>query len=338
MTVQDAIRQLVQRQELSEPQAFDVATEIMRGEVTPAQIGALLVALRVKGETVEELTGFVRATRSAATPLPIDGDDLVDTCGTGGDGQGTFNVSTVCAFVAAGAGCKVAKHGNRSISSRCGSADVLAELGVEIEVPPEKFVRCINEIGVGFLFAPYYHKSMKHAAGPRREIGVRSIFNLIGPLVHPAGAKRQMLGVFDGNRTEVLARVLGRLGSIHCLVVHGEDGLDEITLSGPTRVSELRDGEVQNYTVSPEQFGFERAELDSLRGGDAVINARIAERVLSGEKGPARDIVLLNAGGAIYVGGRSASLEEGIKLAAESIDQGKAAAKLAALRGFSRET
>ncbi len=335
--MQTAIRKVVDGQSLSEQEAFSVASAIMAGQATPAQIAALLVALRVKGETADEITGFARAMREGATPLPLPSEGLVDTCGTGGDGSGTFNISTVSAFVAAGAGCNVAKHGNRSVSSRCGSADVLRALGVDIELPPETTARCIEQTGVGFLFAPLYHQSMKHAAGPRKEIGTRSIFNILGPLANPAGAKRQLLGVFKRELTDVLARVLRTLGSVHCLVVHGEDGLDEITLMGSTYVSELRDGQVRSYTLSPEQLGLERAKPQQVAGGDRETNAQIALDVLGGKRGPTRDIVLLNAGAVIHVSGRAGSLPEGVEQAAESVDSGRALRALEALRDFASE-
>lgn len=331
MTVSEAIRIVVDGRNLDEDQATAVAREIMSGKATPAQIGALLVGLRIKGETIEEITGFVRAMRRGATPVPTRSDNLVDTCGTGGDQSGTFNISTVSALVAAGAGCKVAKHGNRSISSSCGSADVFQSLGVNVEMSPEDSARCIDEIGVGFLFAPQYHPGARHAAGPRREIGVRTIFNMLGPLLNPAGARRQLMGVYARGLTEQIAQVLHRLGSIHCLVVHGEDGLDEITLADKTYVAELKDGALRAHTLSPEEFGLKRAEPAALRGGDAGTNADITRRVLGGEPGPTRDVVLLNAGAVIYVGAMAASIAEGVQRAAESIDTGRARAALDAL-------
>ncbi|MEE9296388.1 MAG: anthranilate phosphoribosyltransferase, partial [Phycisphaerae bacterium] len=248
MKIQTAIREIVEGRDLAEEDVFQVAVSIMDGEAEPCQIAALLVAMRMKGETVEEITGFVRAMRAKVIPVPVAVEGLIDTCGTGGDGAGTFNISTVSAFVAAGAGCKVAKHGNRSVSSRCGSAEVLEALGVEIEETPERTARLIEEIGMGFLFAPMYHKATRHAVVPRRAIGVRSIFNIVGPLTHPAGARRQVIGVFDAALTEPLAHVLQRVGSEHCMVLHGQDGLDEITLDGPTRVTELKDGTIRTWT------------------------------------------------------------------------------------------
>ena len=331
MTMVEGIRSIIDGRDLSEDEAAAVASEIMSGKATPAQIAALLVALRAKGESVAEIAGFVRAMRAGAAPAPARSDNLVDTCGTGGDDSGTFNISTVSALVAAGAGCKVAKHGNRSISSNCGSADVLKELGVNIELPPASSAECIDELGVGFLFAPQYHPGARYAAGPRREIGVRTIFNMIGPLLNPAGARRQLLGVYDGGLTEPIAQVLRRLGSVHCLVVHGEDGLDEITLTGKTYVTELKNDTVHSFTISPEQFGLARAQRAALTGGDAVVNARLTREILNGKSGPPRDIVLLNAGAAIYVGRVADSIVHGIKLAEESIDSGRARATLDAL-------
>jgi anthranilate phosphoribosyltransferase len=337
MEMKDAIGKVVLAQDLSEDEAFQTAQTIMRGGATDAQIAAVLTALRIKGETQEEITGFAKAMRAEATPVPCREAALVDTCGTGGDRSGTFNISTVSALVAAGAGCSVAKHGNRSISSQCGSADLFASLGVKIDVPPETAGRCIDENGVGFLFAPLLHKAMKHAAGPRREIGVRTLFNILGPLTNPAGAKRQVLGVFDGALTEMLANVLKRLGSEHVLVVHGGDGLDEITLTGPTAVAELKDGSIGTYSIEPEDFGLKRAGAETLKGGDPGTNAAIALSVLKGEKGPARDVVLLNAGAVAYVGGLAPTVRDGIRLAAESIDSGRAMSKLENLKKMTQE-
>ncbi len=334
MTVQQAIQEVIAGRTLDEEQAGAVARAIMAGEATPAQIGGLLVALRMRGETVDEIAGFVRAVRGAATPFPLAGDDLLDTCGTGGDGRGTFNISTACAFVAAAAGCRVAKHGNRSVSSRCGSADVLTELGVAIELSPERTAASIEQIGIGFMFAPQYNPGAKHAVGPRREIGVRSIFNTIGPLVHPAGAKRQLLGVYAPGLAQTMAEALRRLGSTHCLIVHSEDGLDEISIAAPTQVTELKNGQIANYRVSPNEYGISPAGLDAIAGGEPHENARVIRAVLAGEAGPARDVVLLNSGAAIYVGGRAASINEGVARAREVIDSGAAEKKLGALVAF----
>jgi anthranilate phosphoribosyltransferase len=336
MEMKEAIGKVVQSQNLSEDEAYLAAQIIMRGGATDAQIAAMLVALRLKGETKEEITGFARAMRAEASPVPCRRGDFVDTCGTGGDRSGTFNVSTISALVAAGAGCSVAKHGNRSISSQCGSADLFARLGVNVEASAETAGRCLDEVGVGFLFAPLLHKAMKHAIGPRKEIGVRTIFNILGPLTNPAGAKRQLLGVFDGALTETLAGVLKRLGSEHVLVVHGEDGLDEITMTGPTRVAELKDGVVDAYRIRPEDFGLRSVNSDALKGGDSDTNAAIAMDILNGGKGPARDMVLLNSGAVIYVGGRASTIREGIRMATESIDSGRAMEKLENLKKMSQ--
>jgi anthranilate phosphoribosyltransferase len=337
MTVTEAIRTTVTGRQLTEGQAAMVAAEITAGNATPAQIAALLVALRLKGETVDEITGFARAMRNGAQVACVGADNLVDTCGTGGDQSGTFNISTVSALVAAGAGCKVAKHGNRSVSSRCGSADVFQALGVNIQMAPARAAACISEIGLGFLFAPQYHPGARHAAGPRREIGVRTIFNLLGPLLNPAGVRRQVMGVYDPRLTEPIAQVLHRLGAVHCLVVHGEDGLDEITLAGQTFVTELKEDAVRSYTISPEEVGLRRAPRDALPGGDADTNARIVWAVLGGHPGPARDVVLFNAGASIYVGGQAASIGAGVQRAAKSIDSGRARAVLDGLIARSRE-
>lgn len=351
MTVQDAIQAIVAGGRLSEDQAFGVAGALLAGQASAAQIGALLTALRIRGETVDEIAGFARAQRAGAVRVPVRGDNLVDPVGTGGDGLETFNISTAAAFVAAAAGCRVAKHGNRAISSRCGSADVLRALGVNIDAPPERMARCIDEIGVGFLFAPLYHPGMAHVMGPRRELAMRTIFNVLGPLSNPAGATRHVVGVYDVRLTEPIARVLGRLGSRQALVVHGADGLDEISLSGPTTVTELRAAEtgpapgsgsagaprLQTYCVAPEDFGLARAPLSAIRGGDASESAAILRAVLEGQPGPRRDIVLLNAGAAIYVAGRALTLAEGVRQAAAAIDSGAALAKLTALTAATSE-
>lgn len=324
MTIHEAIKTLVARRDLSEAQAAALLERLMAGEATPAQVGGLLVALRMKGETIDEIVGFVRAARAAATPARVQSHDCIDTCGTGGDGAGTFNVSTTAAFVAAGAGCHVAKHGNRSNLSRSGSADVLEALGVNVHMPPEESARCIDEIGVGFLFTPDYHPGARRVVGPRREIVVRTVFNAIGPLTNPAGCKRQLMGVYEVGLTDSLAQALGRLGSTHALVVHGDDGLDEISLAGPTRVSELCAGAVQTYSIAPEQFGIPRQPIDAIAGGDPARNAAILRDVLAGRPGAARDVTLLNAGAAIYAAGRAKSIAEGVDQARSSIDTGAA--------------
>jgi anthranilate phosphoribosyltransferase len=329
MTVRDALKRLVAGDDLSEDEAAAVIGDIIAGTATPAQIGGLMVALRTKGETVDEITGFARAARAAASPMPLRAtDDLIDTCGTGGDGVGTFNISTVAAFVAAGAGCKVAKHGNRSNLSQSGSADMLEALGINIHMSPDEAARSIEEIGIAFLFAPDYHPGARHAVAARKEIGIRTIFNALGPLVNPSGCRRQLVGVYDAKLTEPIARVLANLGATHVLVVHGEDGLDEVSTTAPTQISEIRTDvnglSPKSYTLVPEQFGLARASLDDLKGGDPQYNASIARRVLNGEPGAWRDIVVLNAGAAIYVAGRAASIADGVRAASESIDSSSA--------------
>lgn len=329
--VQQRIRDVVERRNLTAADALETAETLLAGAATPAQVAGLLIALRMKGETVDELSGFVQALRCGAVRVPIRSTDVVDPVGTGGDALSTFNISTTAAFVAAGAGCRVAKHGNRAISSACGSADVLRALGVNVEASPEVTAACIDEVGIGFLFAQLYHPGLRHVIGPRRELGVRTLFNLLGPLANPAGARRQVIGIYDRRLTHTLAEVLGRLGSTHALVVHGEDGLDEISLSGPTTVSELRDGGVRTFTVAPEDFGVQRAPLAAVCGGDAARNAEITRAVLTGERGPRRDIVLLNAAATIYAAGRAETLAAALRVAAEAIDSGAAVAMLEAL-------
>ena len=324
MAIQPAIQQLIEHRDLSRDGARAVMDQIMSGQATDAQIGAFLIALRCKGESVEEITGCAQVMREKVTRIATSREDLIDTCGTGGDGSGTFNISTTVVFVAAGAGLAVAKHGNRAMSSQCGSADVLQALGVDIEIDPEKVGRCLDETGIGFLFAPMLHGAMKHAIGPRREIATRTVFNVLGPLTNPARAGPHMLGVYAADLTEKIAGVLLELGSERAFVVHGTDGLDEITLTGPTRVSELREGQIATGEIAPEDFGMERARPDALKGGTAEENAKILTDILAGEKSPRRDIVLLNAAAAIAAGGRADSLEEGLEKARASIDSGKA--------------
>jgi anthranilate phosphoribosyltransferase len=324
MNIKEAIKKAIAKEDINQENAYKVALDIMSGETTDAQIASLLTALRMKGETVDEITGFVKAMRDKVTKINAPQEYLIDTCGTGGDGAGTFNISTISAIVAAGAGCKVAKHGNRSVSSDCGSADLLKQLGVNIENPPEKVEKCIEEAGVGFLFAPLLHPAMKYAIGPRRELSVRTIFNILGPLTNPAGAKRQLLGVYANELTTPIANVLANLDSVHCMVVHGEDGLDEITTTGKTFVSELKDGKVTEYTISPEDFGMIKREPGDLKGGTPQNNAEIALNLLEGGTGGKREITILNSGAAIYVSGKAESLSEGIEKARESIDSGEA--------------
>ena len=322
--IQEAIRDLIAGVDLGRAKMRAVMEQIMSGQATDAQIGAFLVALRIKGETIDEIAGGAEVMREKATPIVTVRPGLIDTCGTGGDDSGTFNISTTVAFVACGAGLAVAKHGTRSISSQCGSSDVLTALGVNVEASPEKVGECIDEVGIGFLFAIALHGAMKHAIGPRRELATRTVFNILGPLTNPAGAKRQLLGVFDGALTEALAGVLRELGSDRALVVHGSDGLDEITLTGPTQVSELRDGQVSTRQIHPRDFGLQTVSGEALKGGDADHNARILRGVLDGKAGPQRDVVLLNAAAAIVVGGLAEDITAGLEVARESIDSGKA--------------
>ena len=333
--IREGIQAVVGGRNLSEAEAIAVMTEIMEGNTSPAQIAAFIVGLRMKGETVEEITGCARVMRDKATFIGTPpGSIPVDTAGTGGDGAQTFNISTTAAFVVAGAGVPVAKHGNRAMSSRCGSADLLQALGVAIELSPERAETCLAEVGITFLFAPLFHSAMKHAIGPRRELGVRTIFNILGPLTNPAGAKRQLLGVSQQQFAEPMARVLGNLGSTRAMVVHGADGLDEITISGDTHITALDAGRIASYTITPEQFGLCRAPLGALAGGDAPQNADITVAVLEGKPGPHRDVVLLNAAAALAVAGTAADLEAGLQLAAHAIDSGAALDKLRRLQRF----
>jgi anthranilate phosphoribosyltransferase len=331
-----AISKVVEGRDLTEEEATSAMEQIMQGEATPAQIAALITSLRMKGETVEEIVGFARAMRRHATCIETFSPFTVDVCGTGGDGGRSFNISTTAAFVVAGAGVPVAKHGNRSVSSRCGSADLLKALGVEVEIERERMEECLREVGIGFLFAPLLHRAMKYALGPRREIGIRTIFNILGPLTNPAQVKAQILGVFRPDLTEKLAQVLGRLGTEHALVVHGMDGLDEITTTGATQISEWRSGQVRTSLLEPEMVGIPRANPQDLAGGGPEENAQITLQILKGEKGPRRDIVLLNAAAGLIVGGRARNFEEGMKMAADSIDSHLALAKLEALKDASR--
>jgi anthranilate phosphoribosyltransferase len=329
--IREAISRLVCGEDLSPVEAGAVMDEIISGSASPAQIGAFIVAMRMKGESAGELAACARALRSRAVMIRPGGRrPLVDTCGTGGDGMGTFNISTLSAIVAAGAGVTIVKHGNRSASGRCGSADVLEKLGVRIDMPPERVAAIIESRGIGFLYAPAYHPAMKFAAAPRQELGIRSIFNLLGPLSNPAGADAQLLGVYDPRLTGTLAEVLRDLGLSRALVVHG-NGLDEITNTGPTQVAELRDGRIRTYTLTPDEFGIRTAGIGEIQGGSAEENARIAREILAGREGAAREVVLLNAGAAIYLGGRAPDISGGIRLAGESIDSGAAREKLRAL-------
>lgn len=339
--IKEAIAMLVDGVDLNESMMIEVMEQVMGGEATPAQIGAFIVALRMKGETIEEITGAARVMRAHATPvrvgkvLDMDRDEInveretiLDTCGTGGSGTKSFNISTTVAFVVAACGVKVAKHGNRSVSSSCGSADVLERLGVNLEITVAKVEACVDSLGIGFLFAPALHGAMRHAIGPRREIGIRTIFNILGPLTNPAGADRQVLGVYREDLVEPLASVLSRLGCRRGFVVHGLDGMDEVTLVGPTRVAEINSDSLRLYTVEPEDYALTRCKLSALQGGNAVTNAELVRSVLQGEKGPRRDVVLLNSAFALLAADKVGNIPAGIEAAAQAIDSGKALHKL----------
>jgi anthranilate phosphoribosyltransferase len=331
--IREAIQRVVEGENLTRDEASRAMGEIMDGEATPAQIGALVTALRMKGETIDEIAGFASAMRARVHRIQPKVPVLVDTCGTGGDRSGTFNISTTTAFVVAGAGVPVAKHGNRAVSSKSGSADVLAALGVPIDAEPNRVEQAIETVGIGFLFAPRFHPAMRHAVAPRQEIGVRTVFNILGPLTNPAGATRQVLGVYDAALVEPMARVLVELGAEHAFVVHS-DGLDEVSLSGETDVAEVRDGGVRIYTISPEDAGLPRATRDEIRGGDAEHNARIARDIFEGARGAYRDVVLLNASVALLAAGATEDIADGAAMAANAIDSGRAMAKLVELRRF----
>ena len=338
MSPQQALTTLIEKRDLTRDEMLSVMNQIMRGELTPVQIAGILVALRAKGETVTEIAAAAQVMRELSAKVPVSGtENLVDTCGTGGDGAHTFNISTASAFVAAAAGVKVAKHGGRSVSSTCGSADVLEALGVNVNLTPEQVAQAVQEIGVGFMFAPNHHSAMKHAAPVRRELGVRTLFNLLGPMTNPAGAQNQVMGVFARDLVPKLARVLQQLGSRHVLVVHAADGLDEISLGGDTYVAELRDGEVSEYTLNPQQVGMDNCSSEKL----AVHNIDEAKAMLlsvfDNRDGPAKDIVAINAGAAIYVGGAAATLQAGIAQARVTIESGAAKSKLEALVIFSQK-
>ena len=349
--IKKAIARVVEQEHLTEGEMIEVMNQIMSGEATPAQVGAFITALRMKGETVDEITGAARVMRERATwirvgrgVLDIDRDDInidqetiLDVVGTGGDCTNTFNVSTTVTFVVSACGVRVAKHGNRSVSSLCGSADVLEKLGVNLDVTPQQVERCINEIGLGFLFAPALHGAMKHAIGPRREIGIRTIFNILGPLTNPAKADCQVMGVYREELVEKLAGVLQRLGCKHGFVVHGRDGMDEITLTADTAAAEVTPEEVRLFTITPEELGLTRCTMADLRGGDAIANALIVRSVLVGETGPRRDIVLLNAAYALLAAGACSTVQDGLAMAAYAIDSGKAAEQLKQLITLTNE-
>ncbi len=328
--IREAIEQLVAGRGLTMEEGRSVMTEVMEGKVAPALLASLLTALRMKGETAEEIAGMAQAMREKSLRVEVEGE-VVDTCGTGGDNSGTFNISTAAALVAAGAGLRVAKHGNRAASGKCGSADVLEALGVKLELGPREVERCLQEVGIGFMFAPIFHPAMKHAAPVRRDLGIRTVFNILGPLTNPAGAQRQLLGVADASLGEKMARVLHLMGSKGSLVAHGGDGMDELTLDGESRVWETRDGVVESWTLDPTELGLPRAPLQALQGGTPQDNAFLLRRVLAGEAGPRRDVVLLNSAAVLLVGGRVKDLSEGLEAAREVIDGGHALAKLEAL-------
>jgi anthranilate phosphoribosyltransferase len=347
--IADALHQIVvHRRDLTREQARAAMAEVLAGKATDAQIGALLVGLQMKGETVDEIVGFAEAIRAAATPLLVrdsaldvsgtERDALLDTCGTGGDASGTFNISTATALVVAGAGIKVAKHGNRSVTSKCGSADVIEALGVNINLPADRMAECLHKVGIAFLFAPAMHTAMKYVQPARRELKLRTVFNLLGPLTNPANASCQVVGVYSEALVEKLAEALLQLGLQRALVVHGSDGLDEITISGPTKVAEVRDAKVRTYEIAPEQFGLQRAPLASLEGGDAQVNAEIIRNLLNGERSPKRDVVLLNASAALVAAGHADSISEAIPLAAYAIDSGQAKGRLQLLVEFSQRS
>lgn len=336
--IRETIQKVVDGENLTERETVDAMNEIMSGEATPAQVASFITALRIKGETIEEITGAARVMREKSTKIHTKHPFVVDTCGTGGDGAHTFNISTTAAFVVAGAGIPVAKHGNRAASSRSGAADVLKALGVNIEIGPEQVGACIDDVGIGFLFAVTLHGAMKYAIGPRQEIGIRTIFNVLGPLTNPAGAQAQVLGVYAPTLTESLAHVLKNFGTHRAFIVHGGDGLDEITTTTVTQVSELVGGEVNTYALDPVEFGVPAAQSSDLRGGTPEENAEMTLSVLRGEKGPKRDIVLLNAAAAIVAGGKAEDITAGLAAANESIDSGRALEKLEGLKAKSNET
>lgn len=333
--IQEAISKLIERKDLKLSEAEEVMNEIMSGNATPAQIGAFLIALRMKGETIEEITGCAKSMRAKAINIrPKVKGILVDTCGTGGDKSDTFNISTTAAFVVAGAGIAVAKHGNKSVSSKSGSADVLTALGVNIDLPPKEVEKCIEEVGIGFMFAPLFHGAMKHAIGPRKEISVRTVFNILGPLTNPANAQAQLIGVYDEKLTEPLAEVLGLLGLKRAFVVHG-NGLDEITIEAETKISELKDNHVRTFMLNPAELGIKLADISQIKGGMPEDNAKITQDILSGkEKGPKRDITVLNAAAAIMAGGKADNFKDAIETAKKSIDSGRALEKLEKLKEF----
>ena len=336
MDLQAAIRAVTERRNLSGDEMAGVMRTIMTGEATPAQIGGFLIGLRMKGESVDEIAAAATVMRELATRVAVGGEHVVDIVGTGGDGVATFNISTACCFIVAAAGGRVAKHGNRSVSSKSGSADLLEAAGVNLDLDPAQVARCIDEVGVGFMFAPRHHGAMKYAVGPRREMAVRTVFNLLGPLTNPAGAPNQLLGVFSQEWVQPLAEVLHKLGSHHVMIVHADDGMDEISIGASTQVAELRDGVIRTYEITPEQVGLTRADISPLKVGDADESLGIIRQVFAGEKGAARDIVAMNAGAALYVAGLAASFETGVRKAEQILDSGTATGRLDQLAAVSQ--
>lgn len=335
--IRETLQKVIQQEDLSREEAFETMNDVMGGEATPSQIGAFLVAMRMKGETPQEIAGFAESMRGKAAKVTANQpDDAVDLVGTGGDGKHTFNISTAASFVVAGAGAPVAKHGNRSVSSKCGSADVLMELGVNLELNNEQLSDCLNEVGIAFLFAPKLHPAMKYAIGPRREIGVRSVFNILGPITNPAGVKRQLLGVYSLELARLLAKVMQQLEAKHIMLVHSEDGMDEISMSDETNVVEVKDGDIREFKIAPEDFGLARSP-EAIVGDDAAFNANLIKQIFNGEKGTSRDIVIANAAAGLLVAGKAGSLKEGAQLAAESIDSGAATSRLEAMRDFTQK-
>ena len=333
----EKLNKIINGKDLNKEEMSEMISLVLSGKATDAQIGAMMAGLAAKGETYEELAGAAQSMRRKALRLQVPASPVVDTCGTGGDGAQTFNISTTTAFVVAGCGITVAKHGNRSVSSKCGSADLLEALGIKLDTPPEIVEEAIAQIGIGFLFAPLYHSAMRYAAKARKEVALRSIFNMLGPLTNPAGATCQLLGVYAPELTEMFAQALKELGAKNAFIVHGHDGLDEISVCAPTRVSELRDNQVRTFDILPEQYFGDRENPEDLKGGDAVKNAEITRRVLAGEKGPCRNVVLINASAAIVVAGKAESLSAGIKMAETAIDEGDASQKLDELITYTRE-
>ena len=336
MDMPSAIRAVTESRDLSAREMTEVMRTIMTGNATAAQIGGFLIGLRMKGETEDEIAAAAKVMRELATPVNVDVPNLVDTCGTGGDGASTFNISTASAFVVAAAGAHVAKHGNRSVSSSSGSADVLEAAGVKVDLSADQVAQCIREVGLGFMFAPLHHGAMRHAIGPRREMGVRTVFNVLGPLTNPANAPHQLIGVFSGDLIEPLARVLGKLGSRRVLVVHADDGLDEISIASPTQVAEWDGSKVRRFVIEPEQFGLTRANLSEITAHDAHDSLRILRAVFDGQSGAARDVVCLNAGAALYACELAQTIEDGLEMAARNIDSGEAGRRLDALVSFSQ--